>query len=153
MNFYWVYDIPNWLFFVLTVAVFIFFALLGTFLFSVKFEKWLGLTREHNEIVGFFLSLSGVFYGITLGLIAVATFENFNSTEDKVDNESSALAALYRDVSILEQTEKSSMQATLKEYTQYIANEAWPFQRKGIVSKRGSTILDSFQKNSQSIHL
>jgi hypothetical protein len=145
MNFYWVYDIPNWLFFIITASVFILFALLGAFLFSEKFEKWLGLTAEHNEIVGIFLSLSSVFYGITLGLIAVATFENFNSTEDKVTNESSALAALYRDVSILEQPAKTAMQLTLKNYTHYVVEKAWPLQRKGIVPKGGTTIIDTFQ--------
>jgi hypothetical protein len=145
MNFYWVYDLPNWLFFLITVSIFICFALLGAFLFSSKLEKMLGLNAEHNSIVAIFLGLSGVFYGITLGLIAVGTFENFNSTEDKVTNESSALAALYRDVTILEKAERKIMCGTLKRYTEYVVNEAWPLQRKGIVPKGGTSIIDTFQ--------
>jgi Protein of unknown function (DUF4239) len=145
MNFYWVYDLPNWLFFLMTVAIFVCFALMGAFLFSSKLEKKLGLTAEHNNIVAIFLGMSGVFYGITLGLIAVGTFENFNSTEDKVTNESSSLAALYRDVTILEKPERQIMSSTLKRYTQYVVNEAWPLQRKGIVPKGGTKIIDTFQ--------
>jgi amino acid transporter len=145
MNFYWVYDLPNWQFFILTVSVFILFSLLGAFAFSEKLEKRLGLTVEHNSIVSTFLSLSSVFYGISLGLIAVGTFENFNSTEDKVNNESSALAALYRDVTILENPDKTALQGTLKRYTQYVVNEAWPLQRKGIVPKGGTALMDTFQ--------
>jgi Protein of unknown function (DUF4239) len=145
MDFYWVYDLPNWQFFLLTVSVFIIFSLLGAFAFSERLEKMLGLTVEHNSIVATFLSMNGVFYGISLGLIAVGTFENFNSTEDKVNNESSALAALYRDVSILERPEKAILQGTLKRYTQYVVNEAWPLQRKGIVPKGGTTLIDTFQ--------
>jgi hypothetical protein len=145
MNFYWVYDLPNWLFFLITVTFFIVFALCGAFLFSSKLEKMLGLTKEHNSIVSIFLGLSGVFYGITLGLIAVGTFENFNSTEDKVTNESSALAALYRDVTMLENPESKTLAATLKKYTLFVVNEAWPLQRKGIVPKGGTAIIDSFQ--------
>ncbi len=145
MNFYWVYDLPNWLFFVITIGVFIFISLLGAFLFSSKLEKWLGLTVEHNSIVSTFLGMSGVFYGITLGLIAVGTFENFNSTEDKVNNESSALAALYRDVSILENPEKLTLTSTLKRYTTYVVTQAWPMQQKGIIPKGGSSIIDTFQ--------
>jgi Protein of unknown function (DUF4239) len=145
MNFYWVYDLPNVLFFLMTIAVFVCFSLLGAFLFSSKLEKKLGLTAEHNNIVASFLGMSGVFYGITLGLIAVGTFENFNSTEDKVNNESSSLAGLYRDVMILEKPESKAMSTTLKRYTQYVINEAWPLQKKGIVPKGGTAIIDTFQ--------
>lgn len=145
MNFYWVYDIPNWLFFTITASFFILFSLLGAFIFSNWLEKKLSLTTEHNTIVAIFLSLSGVFYGVTLGLIAVATFENFNSVETKVTDESSALAALYRDVSILEQPQKKDLATTLKKYTQYVVNTAWPLQQKGIVPKDGTKLIDSFQ--------
>jgi amino acid transporter len=145
MDFYWVYNLPNWQFFLLTIAIFIAFSLLGAFAFSEKLEKKLDLTVEHNSIVATFLSLSGVFYGITLGLIAVGTFENFNSTADKVNKESSSLAALYRDVSILEKPEKAELQATLKKYTEYVINEAWPLQQQGIVPKGGTKLMDVFQ--------
>jgi hypothetical protein len=145
MNFYWVYDIPNWQFFLLTVTVFILFSLLGAFAFSERLEKFLGLTVEHNSIVATFLSLSSVFYGISLGLIAVGTFENFNSTSDKVNNESSALAALYRDVTILENPEKTVLQGTLKKYAQYVVNKAWPLQRKGLIPTGGTALMDTFQ--------
>jgi hypothetical protein len=145
MSFYWVYDLPNWLFFLLTVSVFIAFALLGAFLFSRKLEKLLGLTKEHNSIVSVFLGMSGVFYGITLGLIAVGTFDNFNSTESKVTDESSALAALYRDVTMLENTDSRALATTLKKYAHYVVNTAWPLQRQGIVPTGGTAIIDTFQ--------
>jgi hypothetical protein len=145
MDFYWVYDLPNWQFFTLTVSIFIAFSLLGAFAFSERLENMLGLTVEHNSIVSIFLSSCGVFYGITLGLISVATFENFNSTEAKVNAESSALAALYRDVSVLEKPEKEVLKATLKHYTEYVVNEAWPLQKKGITPKGGTALMDTFQ--------
>ncbi len=145
MNFYWVYDLPNWLFFIITTCVFILFSLLGAFLFSEKLEKKLNLTTDYNNIIAIFLGLSSVFYGITLGLIAVGTFDNFNSTEDKVNNESSALAAIYRDVSILEKPEKSALQNILKKYTQYMINEAWPLQQKGIIPSGDTEIINEFQ--------
>jgi hypothetical protein len=145
MNFYWVYDLPNWLFFLIVITFFIGFSLLGAFLFNSKLEKWLGLTSEHNSIVSTFLGLSGVFYGITLGLIAVGTFENFNSTQEKVVNESSALAALYRDVTMLEKPEKAALTNTLYRYTDYVVNTAWPLQQKGIVPTGGTSLMDTFQ--------
>jgi hypothetical protein len=145
MDFFWVYDLPNWQFFLMTVALFIGFSLLGALAFSDFFEKKLGLTVEQNSIVSTFLSLSSVFYGITLGLIAVGTFENFNATEDKVNNESSALAALYRDVNMLELPEKAVLKNTLKRYTEYVVYEAWPMQKRGLIPKGGTALIDTFQ--------
>jgi len=116
MNFYWVYDLPEWQFFVLCNLLFISFSLLGTFFFSSKFEKMFSLSAEHNSIVSTFIATSGVFYGITLGLIAVSTFENYNSVESTVNNESSSLASLYRDVELLEDTSNQKMLTTLKNY-------------------------------------
>ena len=96
------------MFFVLTVSFFIIFSLLGALLFNNVIEKKLGLSDETNNIVATFLGLSGVFYGITLGLIAVGTFENFNKTAEIVNNESSALSALYQDVLMLQQPKKKN---------------------------------------------
>jgi Protein of unknown function (DUF4239) len=146
MNLYWLYDLPNWLFFVLTTSLFISFSLLGAFLFSSKFERKLNLNTEHNSIVSIFLGLSGVFYGITLGLIAVGTFENFNSTEDKVNNESSSLSALYRDVSFFEKNEKETLKVILKEYTKTVINQDWVLQKQGKIPNESTKVMDKFQE-------
>jgi hypothetical protein len=145
MNFYWVYDLPNWAFFLLCIATSILFSLLGAFLFTKKFERWFGLVPENNSVIGTFLSVSGVLYGVTLGLIAVSSFENFNSTSDIVNNESSALAALYCNVSVLANTEKKELLSTLKKYTEYVIKEAWPLQRQGIIPLGGTKLMDTFQ--------
>jgi hypothetical protein len=145
MNFYWIYDMPNWQFFLLTEAFFIGFSLLGAFFFNSFFEEKLGVTAQHNEIVSNFLSMSGVFYGITLGLIAVGTFENFKSVETIVNNEASSLAALYRDVNMLEDSEKIILKESLKKYTNYVVYSAWPSQQQGIVPKGGTRLIDTFQ--------
>jgi hypothetical protein len=146
MSFYWVYDLPNWLFFIMTVTIFVCFSLLGAFLFSDRLEKKLGLTVEHNSIVSTFLGLSSVFYGITLGLIAVGTFENFNSVSRIVNDEAGSLTALYRDVSILEQPEKKELCAILKDYTIFVIEKAWPAQRQGIIPTGGTEIINIFQE-------
>jgi Protein of unknown function (DUF4239) len=145
MSFYWVYDISNAKFFFIVIAFFILFSLLGAFIFSRWFEKKLNLTKETNNIVSIFLSLSGVVYGVTLGLIAVATFENYSGVESKVDAEASSLAGLYRDVNMLENDNRTELKNTLQKYTKYVIEEAWPLQRKGIVPKGGTVIVNSFQ--------
>jgi hypothetical protein len=98
MNLYWVYDLPIWLFGLLSVAVAVAVGLGGFY----ATRKWVrGVHRDqhsHNDIVGFYLGAICLFYGITLGLLAVGTWEAYSDLDAKVGEEASALAALYRDV-------------------------------------------------------
>jgi hypothetical protein len=51
-----------------------------------------------TEAVGSYLGAVCVFYGITLGLFAVATWQNYTDVETRVGEEAAAVGALYRDV-------------------------------------------------------
>ena len=145
MDFFWIYEIPLWQFFLLTISVFVGFSLLGAIALNKILVKKLGLSVQTNETVSTFLNTSGVLYGITLGLISVANYENFSSVEAIVEAEASSLAALYRDVGILEKPERSELQNTLKQYTHYVIEQAWPAQSKGIIPKGGTVLIDTFQ--------
>jgi TRAP-type C4-dicarboxylate transport system permease small subunit len=145
MNFYWIYDLPNWQFFIVCMSFFVGFALLGAFLFRQFFENWMGLKANNNDIVGNFLSVSGLFYGITLGLISVGTFENFQAAESAVSHEASALNGLYRDVNLLENAEKNDLKILLKDYAYYMVGEGWKLQQKGELPKGTSKIVNRFE--------
>jgi hypothetical protein len=146
MNFYWLYELPNWLFFTLIVGFFVFFSIAGTLFLGRRLENYFGLSAETNDIVATFLSLSGVFYGITLGLIAVSTFETFNEAEASVNNEANSLNTLYRAINLFERPEKKQMRVTLKKYAIYMVKDGWNLQRQGIVPTGLSSIVDTFQK-------
>jgi hypothetical protein len=127
------------------IISFIGFTLLGAFLFRQFFEKWMDLKASNNEVVGNFLAVSGLFYVITLGLISVGTFENFQQAESSVSQEATALNGLYRDVGLLENPEKLEMKILLKDYAQYVMPDGWANQQKGIVPKGTSKIVNKFE--------
>src|ERR1051326_7720616 len=52
-----------------------------------------------NDAVSGTVQAIGVFYGITVGLIAVGVWNTNTSASDMVSREASAIGALYRDVS------------------------------------------------------
>ena len=97
MNLYWVYDLPTWLFALLTIAVTVAVGLAGFY----STRKWVrrihGEDHSHNDVVGFYLGAVCVFYGITLGLLAVATWQTFTDVETRVGQEAAAAGVLYRD--------------------------------------------------------
>jgi Protein of unknown function (DUF4239) len=145
MNMYWVYDLPNWLFAALTIAVAVAVGLAGFY----ATRKWVrqvhGDEHSHNDIVGFYLGAVCLLYGITLGLVAVGTWQIYSDVDTKVDQEASAVAALYRDVSSFPDPKRAELQADLREYTRQLIDVGWPLQRRGIVPQNTAVAMNALQ--------
>src|SRR3954471_17923230 len=128
---YWLYDIPTLLTVALFAAVFVGVCWLGTIVSRSFVRSRFHKDRGMNEIVGDFLQYFGVIYGLLLGLLAVATYQNHADVEKTVGNEAASLAALYRDVSSYPEPKRSELEALLRDYTRYVIDEAWPLQPRG----------------------
>src|SRR5215831_13677927 len=130
---YWIYDYPSWVIGLLFCGTFVTFTWIGIFLTRATVHSWLHQEKRANEMVSVALSSYFVLFGLLLGLLAVATYQNYATVSDIVDNEASSLAALYREVSSLPQPIRGQLQQRLREYTRYTIEEGWAQQRKGIV--------------------
>lgn len=148
MNFYWVYDISNVTFCLLLVAVAIAFGVGGLVLTRGTVRKIFGPPPGCNDLVSYFLSATGVFYGITLGLIAIGAWENFNTVSGRVSSEASSVATLCQDVRAMgDHPDAKQLNDDLREYLRYTIEDAWPVQQRGIVPKGGTERLTSFQEH------
>jgi Protein of unknown function (DUF4239) len=146
VNLYWVYDIPSGLFAVLAISTFVSIALCGHRLTQRWVKKIAGSAGTYNDLVSITLATVGVFYGITLGLISVGAWQNFTDVNAQVTQEASLVAVMYRNVSNYPEPAKTELQDSLKDYTKYIINDAWPLQRKGIVPNGGNAKVTDFQQ-------
>src|SRR5215471_10942826 len=90
---YWIYDYPSWVIGLLFCGTFVAFTWMGIFLTRATVHSWLHQEKRANEMVGLALSSYFVLFGLLLGLLAVATYQNFANVSDIVDNEASSLAA------------------------------------------------------------
>jgi hypothetical protein len=95
-------------------------------------------------MVGFVLSSYSVFYGILVGLIAVAAYQNFGAVSDVITKEASSLGSLYRDLSGYPQPIRGRLQDDLREYTRSEIERDWPQQQRGIVPSEGTYRLQQF---------
>ena len=78
MNLSWFHNIPSFLFFLLVIS-FVAAVSVSGFLFIRKpVERWLGKPPAQNAVISYYIHATGVVYGITLGLIAVGVWENYN---------------------------------------------------------------------------
>jgi hypothetical protein len=145
MNISWLYFIPPFVFFLLVVFFFAGFSIGGFLLVRKKVERWLGKPPAQNEVLSYYISATGVVYGITLGLIAVGVWDNYIHVNTKVEEEAATLSELYRDVSNYPEPYKTRLSTDVKTYTRYLIDTAWPLQEKGIIPSGGVDLINDFE--------
>lgn len=151
MTMYWIYDIPTWALAVLTITVFVAISLAGLFATRPHVKKLLGGSSEYNDLVSYFVAAVGVFYGLALGLIAVATWEDFTETDSLVSREAAALAALYSDLDGYPSELRERLEAKLRDYARIVIKQDWPAHRKGQTPEGGSALLEEFENEVMAI--
>ena len=152
MTLYWIYDLPNWLFGIVCIAAFVGFGIVGLHLTRGFVRRVHQQDHSHNDIVGYYLAAVTVFYGITLGLVAIGTWNNYSAIQDKVDREAQHVASLYRDVSSYPAPASKLLTGDLRAYLREVIDHSWPQMRKGVVPAGSAAMLNSFQQHLLDFH-
>jgi hypothetical protein len=98
-----------------------------------------------NDAVGGTVQAIGVFYGITVGLIAVGAWNTTETAYQLVSNEATAVVTLYRDVSGYPPQIRDELRSGLLNYTRGVIERDWPAQREGRSEDSGIGLLDELQ--------
>jgi hypothetical protein len=147
MDFHWLYSLPDWLFAALIVGFFTVIGIAGLYMTRGMVRRLHQTDHSHNDIVGFYLAAITVFYGITLGLVAVGTWETYSDVQNRVEREAIAVGALYRDVDAYPEPVRSALENDLRIYVRQVIDVGWPMQQHGIVPNNASIVLSGFQKD------
>jgi hypothetical protein len=110
MSFYWIYSIPNWSLGLLIIGSACLFSTGGIFATRRMVRRIMGRPPGANDVVGIYISAIGVFYGITLGLIAVGAWDTYSAINSKVEQEAATVAALYRNVGTYPEPNRTEFQ-------------------------------------------
>ena len=145
MSMYWIYDLPNWQLAVAIEVLFVGLSVAGLYV-SRPLAKWLlNGSPVHNDIVSFVFSGIGVFYRLALGLIAVATWEDFTDVDGLVGKEAALLAGLFRDLDGYPQPFRGQVEAMLRDYTHAVIEKDWPAHQVGRRVDDGTLAIDRFE--------
>jgi hypothetical protein len=98
-----------------------------------------------NDLVFHTTSGFSLFYGLLLGLLAVAAYQNLEKVRDNVFSEASSLASLYRDASLYPEPIGTEFQDLVEDYTLYAIYKDWPAHRQGRIYNGGSNRLMMIQ--------
>jgi hypothetical protein len=121
------------------------FSVVGLLFVRRRVLPRLRVGESDSEFTGAMLQSVMVFYGLAVALIAVSVWQTYADVAKIVSEEATALAAIYRDVSSYPEPARSEMQNELRDYTQYVINEAWPLQQRGQVPSGGVEHMNRFQ--------
>lgn len=143
----WLYDVAPPIAALIIVAFIELAALMGLVLVRRYLIPRLHYHEGANDAVSGTVQAIGVFYGITVGLIAVGVWNTSSNAAELVSKEATAIGALYRDVSGYPSPLREDLRTKLREYTVFVIEQAWPAQKKGQgqMVDSGTLLLDEFQ--------
>jgi len=130
----------------LITVVFVGLSWLGTIYLRPVLRVFVPPGSDTNNIVGCILSCFGVFYGLLLGLIAVAAYQNYTQVDSAVQQEAAVLEALHEDVSSDPEPYGQNLRWLLSDYCRYEVKYAWPQYQKGIIPGGGDTRITAFKE-------
>jgi hypothetical protein len=145
MSLYWIYDLHNFTLCALILGTFLTVGLTGLLLSRPLVRALLEGSGKHNDVVSYFFAGIGVFYGLALGLIAVATWQNYTDVDGVVSTEAAAVASLYRDLDGYPQPLRGEAERILREYTRTVIDKEWPAHKQGIALEDGDASLDKLE--------
>jgi hypothetical protein len=141
----WVYNVSP-----LLLALLMVVTIAGVSLGGLLLTRRFLLPRFHyhdgvNDAISGTVQTIGVFYGITVGLIAVGVWNTYSNAADLVSKEAASIGVLHQDIGGYPSPLREELRGKLRDYTVFLIEVAWPEQRRGRVERSDRRILDDFQ--------
>jgi hypothetical protein len=141
----WLYEVPPLVTAVVMVVFIEALSLIGLVVTRRFILPRFNYSEGINDAISGTVQAIGVFYGVTVGLIAVAVWNTSATASDLVSNEASAIGGLYRDVGGLPSPLREDLSAKLRAYTKFVIEQDWPAQSHGKTLDGGTLLLNDFQ--------
>jgi hypothetical protein len=110
-----------------------------------------------NDLVSYTSSWFSLLYGLLLGLLSVATYQNAAQIQTSVQREAGTLALLHRGTTAYPEPLRSELQFLLRDYTLYVVHKDWPAHHEGRILQGGSArmgalvqTLETFEPTTKS---
>ena len=143
---YVIYDIPSTQLALMISIGFVLFYWVGCIFIRPFLRMFLRGRSSMNDMVGYILSCFCAFFGLLLGLLTLAVYQNYCEVEKNVGREAIALTALYQDVKSYPEPLGQNLNWLLRDYTRYVIKYAWPLQRQGIIPDGGRVRVNAFHE-------
>jgi hypothetical protein len=82
--------------------------------------------HDHNDLIGWQLSILGTTYAVILGFMLYTVWTDFGAAEVNADNEANSLANVYRLADGLPEVQRSQMHMLARYYADTVIAKDWP---------------------------
>jgi hypothetical protein len=144
---------PDFLFDVPTQTLAVYFSLtavgamfLGLVVLKPILRLLIGTGPEFNQSLNYATSGFSLFYGLLLGLLTVAAYQNNQHVQEGIMNEASALGALYSDMSTYPEPIRTEMKAMMRDYVLFTIYKDWPAHKRGSFLDGGFNRSDAMRQ-------
>lgn len=110
------------------------------------------LRKEHNDVAGFIYAVLGIAYAVLLGLVVVATWEQFQTARNTANREADELAEVFWLGDRLPQTEGHRLQELVRSYARVVVDDEWPLMARGQSSPRAWALVDEIRLTVQNMN-
>ena len=108
--------------------------------------------KQHNDVAGFIYAVVGIAYAVLLGLVVIASWEQFQMARNTVEREASELAELFWLGHRLPHPEGHRLQELARSYARVVVDEEWPLMARGESSPRAWALIDEIRLTVQNLN-
>jgi hypothetical protein len=141
----WIYAAPLGTAATLMAVFFVGFTWLGSIFIAPFLRLFVRSRNGTNDIVGSILSSFGVFYGILLGLTAVAAYQNWSDIDARVTEEAGVLLSLHSDVTSFPEPIRGELHSAIVVVVDMTINEEWENLREGRLFTGTGEVVDDLR--------
>jgi len=110
------------------------------------------LRREHNELIGWHISVLGSTYAVILGFMLYAVWSNFQVATANADAEANCLVNVVRSSQGLQGSQGGEqIRALARTYVHIMLTDEWPAMARGEVNPTSHPIIEQLWKTVTSI--
>lgn len=99
-----------------------------------------------NQVIGYATSVFSLFYGLLIGLLAVAAYQNAERIEQAAFLEAARVGTLYGALHNYPEPLRGALREMVRDYVLHAIYEDWPRHRAGAVSQGGAHRTAAIQK-------
>lgn len=99
------------------------------------------LRRQHNDLIGWHVSVLGSIYAVIVGFMLFAVWTNFATAYTNTDSEANCLVDVARASRGLPQPERDRVFQLANEYVSVTLTKEWPAMTRGELSPASHTVI------------
>jgi hypothetical protein len=108
--------------------------------------------RDHNDLIGWQLSVLGTTYAVILGFMLYTVWTTFGAADQNADLEADAVVNVYMLAEGLPEPQHTQMQKLALAYADTVVSQDWPQMAKGLDPEQSVIINADMWRTLMSVH-